>query len=462
MIKKPLELGGDIWNLFKTINYKSLPAFLLDSSLYDEQAGRYSFMGWEPRAVFRSRGRFIEYQENGKWYSWEGDPLKELERVRKEASAKIGAYDYPFPFCGGLVGYISYDMGKNIVELKVKCHDDLQMYDQYWGWYDAIVVADHHNNQNWVVSHDDRNAKQLEEKIYQVMKNTTIKKDIPIWMGEISSNFTHHEYLDAIGQVKEYLRTGDIYQANLSQRFSFDFRGSSQDLYEIMRRINPAPFGAYLHFNEFDVLSMSPERFIKIRGGNIETRPIKGTRARGKNEEEDNLLDKELQQSEKDRAELLMIVDLERNDLGRICQTGSIRVEDLFKITRYSSVLHMDARVHGILKQGIGIDEVLRCTFPGGSITGAPKIKAMNIIEELEPTARGVYTGSIGYIDSQGNCDLNIAIRTVVVKNNRAYYQAGGGVVSDSDPELEYEETLAKTAVLFLAQKEVKRIADNK
>jgi len=460
MFKRPLEFKGDIWDLFKAVDYNSLPAFLLDSSLNGEKLGRYSFMGWGPRAIFRNKGRFIEYQENGKWYNWEGDPLKELERIRKQASEKTGHHDYPFPFCGGLVGYISYDMAKGIEDIKVKCHDDLQMYDQYWGWYDGVVVADHRNNQNWIISHDNSKAMEMDEIIHQTIRNKTNENDVPIWMGDISSNFTHHEYLEAITRVKHHLQRGDIYQANLSQRFAFDFRGSSQHFYEILRRINPAPFGAYLHFSEFDILSMSPERFIKIKGDNIETRPIKGTRARGMNKDEDQLLDKELRHSEKDRAELLMIVDLERNDLSRICQTGSIKVEDMFKVTHYGTVMHMDARVHGILKPNTGIDKVLRHTFPGGSITGAPKIMAMNIIEELEPTARGVYTGSIGYIDSGGNCDLNIAIRTVVIKDNRGYYQAGGGVVADSNPELEYEETLAKSAVLFLAQKEVKQIAD--
>lgn len=461
MAHKCLHYKGDIWGLFKSINHNASPAFFLDSSLYHEEQGRYSFIGWAPRAILRSRGRFIEYRENGQWHCWEGDPLTALEGVRRKASKIMGIHDLPFPFCSGLVGYISYDMGKNIEPLKSMGRDDLNMYDQYWGMYDGIVVADSLSKKIWIVGPGKVKLRKMYEQISAGLENETMDKDTCLWMGDIRSNFISQDYLKAIARIKEYICRGYIYQANLSQRFRFEFRGSTLQYYEILRKINPSYFGAYLHFDNYDILSMSPERYIKIKGNYIETRPIKGTRPRGRDKREDHLLAGELQKSEKDRAELLMIVDLERNDLGKICQPGTINVKDLFKVTGYADVFHMDARVSGILKEDTGIDEVLRHTFPGGSITGAPKVMAQNIIEELEPTSRGVYTGAIGYIDFKGNCDLNIAIRTMVLTNGYGYYQAGGGIVADSDPVLEYEETLAKSKALFNLQQEVRHIADH-
>lgn len=465
MICRLLNKTTDIWTLYKNISPNSGPDFFLDSSQYDENMGRYSYVGWNPRAVLRSKGTHIEYKEDAGWIDWEGDPLSALEELRKKYFQLIGPVgDYPFPFCGGLVGYISYDMKNNIEQIKNICQDDLNMYEQYWGIYDSFVVMDHNEKKMWAVSSCEEKVIEMENEIYQVLdnKNNSETIDSSLQVGEVFSNFTREGYLDAICQVKEHIRRGDIYQANLTQRFSFEFTGSNQHFYEVLRSTSPGYFGAFLHFDEYDILSISPERYVKIKGRDIETRPIKGTRPRGKTPEEDKLLSGELQKSQKDQAELLMIVDLERNDLGRICRAGSIKVKDLFKITAYATVFHLDAIVSGKLWDDIGIDEVIRHTFPGGSITGAPKIMAMNIIEELEPTARGVYTGSIGYIDLRGDCDLNIAIRTAVMKDNCCYYQAGGGLVSDSEPQQEYDETLDKAKALFLAREEVCKLADNK
>ena len=463
MFCRLLKGTTDIWNIYRVMSNKSYPGFLLDSSMVDENLGRYSFAGWRPEAILRSKGNQIEYKENDKWTNWEGDPLKALEEVRKKHGKKMDAIsECPFPFSGGLVGYISYDMKKNIEILKEQCQDDLDMYEQYWGLYDSFVVADHFEEKVWVVAYAKDKAIEMEKEIYQALRsrNQSLEIDASWQIGEVRANFTRQDYLEAIKKVKEHIRRGDIYQANLTQRFSFEFAGSSHKFYDVLRKISPGYFGAFLHFDEYDILSISPERYIKITGSDIETRPIKGTRARGRNRDEDRLLASELQKSEKDQAELLMIVDLERNDLGRICQAGSIKVKDLFNITSYATVFHLDAVVSGKLRADIGIDEILRQTFPGGSITGAPKIMAMNIIEELEPTARGVYTGSIGYINCQGDCDLSIAIRTAVMKDNYCYYQAGGGLISDSDPEAEYEETLDKARALFMAREEVLRFAD--
>lgn len=459
MLGKELEFTKDICSIYKVIKEDSSTSFFLDSSQYDEELGRYSMVGWKPRAILRSKGRKIEYWENDEWSSWEADPLQSLEKLRKEGMDRLGEYESIFPFAGGLVGYISYDMKKNIEKLDEKCIDDLRMYEQYWGIYDNYIVKDHLEDKLWMISLDHDKLKQMEEEIREKLARKSELQE-ELWTGPIESNFTRDEYIEAIKEVQEHIRQGDIYQVNLSQRFTFALKGSRFKFYEILRKTSPAYFGAFMHFPEYDILSISPERYIRKEKSYVETRPIKGTRPRGKNPEEDKVLYKELKESSKDQAELLMIVDLERNDLGRVCETGSVRVEDLFKISSYATVFHLDAKVMGTMGEDCGIDKLLKGTYPGGSITGAPKIMAMNIIEKLEPTARGVYTGSIGYINYNGDCDLNIAIRTAIVKGEQAYYQAGGGLTTCSDPELEYEETYDKTRALILAKEEVEKNAD--
>jgi len=265
----------------------------------------------------------------------------------------------------------------------------------------------------------------------------------------IRSNFTRDAYVKAVKKAGEYIKAGDIYQVNLSQRFDIDLNMDAFELYSVLRTINPAPFAAYLNFGDIKIVSASPERFLKKDGRIIETRPIKGTRPRGVTLSEDRRLRKELLESAKDRAENLMIIDLERNDLGRICEYGSVRVKDFMACEEYSTVFHLVSTVEGRLKTEIGpIDCLMNC-FPGGSITGAPKIRSMEIIEELEPVKRSVYTGALGFIGFDGNMDTSIVIRTFVIKGERAYFHVGGGIVYDSDPEREYQETLDKAKALI-------------
>jgi para-aminobenzoate synthetase component 1 len=268
---------------------------------------------------------------------------------------------------------------------------------------------------------------------------------------EFLSNFTRRGYLEAVRRVKEYILAGDIYQANLSQRFQAPLREHPWMLYRRLRRLNAAPFSAYFNLVQAQVCSSSPERFLRGDGVRVETRPIKGTRPRSPDPGEDRRLAEELAASPKDRAELSMIVDLERNDLGRVCSYGSVRVEEHAVIEHYATVHHLVSTVTGELHEGKDVVDLLRASFPGGSITGAPKIRAMEIIDELEPHARSVYTGSIGYLGYDGGFDLNVAIRTVIVKGNTAYFQVGGGIVADSVPEDEYQETLDKGKAIFQA-----------
>jgi para-aminobenzoate synthetase component 1 len=267
--------------------------------------------------------------------------------------------------------------------------------------------------------------------------------------GKLTSTFTKAAYINAIARAKEHIVAGDIYQVNLSQRFSLPWGESPWELYKRLQRINPAPFAAYLHYPGFAVVSASPERFLRRTGDLIETRPIKGTRPRGKRPVEDRRLAQELEASAKDRAEHIMIVDLERNDLGRVAEIGSVRVAKMMALERFPTVHHLVSTIQARLPREKSVGDLLRATFPGGSITGAPKIRSMEIIDELEPMSRGVYTGAIGYLSATGDLDLNIAIRTLVVKNGVAHFHAGGGIVHDSGPAAEYQETLDKAKALF-------------
>lgn len=453
MYIRRLNLKCDLWGLYARLNRKN--SFFLDSSLRDGDVGRYSFMGYNPSMMVRSRGDIIEYSEGSGFKKVKGNPLAFVDKVLK-ANKNLPGVKSPFPFAGGIVGYFSYDLKNMIERLPVKNVDDVGVYDQYWGVYDTFVVEDHRNKNLWIAGYDIEKLNRMGEELEEIdgIKNPFTEG---AYIGEFQANFSQPDYVKAIEKVRDYIRQGDIYQVNLSQRFKFEVKGSSRYIYDVIRRISPAPFAAFLSYEEFEVLSISPERFILIDGDYIETRPIKGTRPRGRNPEEDKLMREELAYSIKDKAELLMIVDLERNDLGRISQPGTVKVPELFRIKDYATIFHLDSIVTGRLKPGITYEEILRATFPGGSITGAPKIRAMEIIEELEPVCRGIYTGSIGYIDYRGNCDLNIAIRTMVIKDGWGYYQAGGGLTIDSDPEMEYEETWHKTKSLVLTQKEVNR-----
>ncbi|HLD28925.1 MAG TPA: aminodeoxychorismate synthase component I, partial [bacterium] len=287
----------------------------------------------------------------------------------------------------------------------------------------------------------------LKKKAYFIRRN---KKENPLNFGKktstagvsieenITSNLTRKEYIGRVKKIKEYIRKGDVYEVNFSRRFETRFDGSPFDLWDKVCSANPAPFSGFLDFGEFQILSASPERFIKKTGPLIQTRPIKGTSPLRLNSRE------ALRRSSKEKAELMMIVDLERNDLGKICEYGQVWVERLRAIEKHPTVFHTVSDIRGILKPKLSFSDIMRALFPGGSITGAPKIRSMEIIEELEPSRRNIYCGSIGYIDFNGNFDLNIAIRTLLLRKGRVFYQSGGGIVADSDPEKEYEETLHK------------------
>jgi len=472
--------------------------FLLESGIRHPVHGRYSIMGSGPFLRFKSKGRHIEINENGKTRHLEGNPFNILKGLLAKfcraspatTPMDIGAIDRTpmeseprwsddsvglrtiasetsglrtvtskakaLPYIGGAVGYFAYDLGAHIEKLPNIAKDDINLPDCYICFYHNCLIFDHIQNRAFIVGQDTdeliSSLKNIENKPKkEIISHISSKQSGK--SGGLTSNFTYSSYIKAINRAKHYISWGDIYQVNLSQRFVTQIETPPFELYKRLRRVNPAPFSAFLDYRDFAVVSSSPERFLKVQDGIVQTRPIKGTRPRGKTVAEDRKLGRELLKSEKDRAELVMIVDLERNDLGRVCKYGTVRVKELVALEKYPTVFHTVATVEGNLYKGKDAIDLLRATFPGGSITGAPKIRAMEIIEELEPTKRNIYTGAIGYLSFNGNMDLNIVIRTFIIKGNRAYFQVGGGIVADSNPEDEYQETLDKARALITALK---------
>ena len=441
-------------------------SFFLDSGMDPENLGRYSFIGSDPFLVLKSRGNEIAFLDPKEGESKRGNPFEALDELLKEYT--IEPCPSPTPFVGGVVGYFSYDLCHFIERLPSTAVDDLQLPECYLAFYDLVLTFDHLEGKTYIASsgfpeqEEEKRLKRAAERLQEVKErlltrpSPPTKEPIPSRNNRalgitLRSNFSRQEYLKAVEAAREHIAAGDIFQVNLSQRFEAGLPIPPYELYRHLRHINPAPFAAYLNFDEVTVLSASPERFLKLRGDLVETRPMKGTRPRGNSASEDEALARELQNSIKDKAENVMIVDLERNDLGKVCRFGTVQVRELWTLEKYATVFQLTSTVEGRLRQGENRIDLLKACFPGGSITGAPKVRAMEIIDELEPTKRSIYTGSIGYLSFSGEMDLNIVIRTILVKNEKAYLQVGGGIVYDSAPEAEYQETLDKAKALFQA-----------
>lgn len=423
---------------------------------------RFSFIGLDPFLVLTARDRrlSIERLPEGRCREFDGDPFECLRAVldRFRFQRPPETPEAP-PLTAGGIGYLAYELGRHLEKLSATALDDLGLPEMYFAFYRVILSHDRTTNAYTLHGLEPADAgsgrtwgggrtKDLEDRLRDLLASGA---PLETFRGNsrspvFHSNFTRAAYLKAIHRALEYIRAGDIYQVNLSQRFRTDYDGDSWGLFLRLYEINPAPFFAYLNPGPFQVISSSPERFLLVRGDRVETRPIKGTLPRGSTPEADKERGRELLASEKNRAELAMITDLLRNDLGRVCAFGTVVVEEAARLEAYTNVFHLVSVVSGRLAPGRDRIDLLRATFPGGSITGCPKIRAMEIIDELEPTVRSVYTGSIGYLDFHGSMDLNIAIRTLIRKGDDLFYQAGGGIVFDSDPELEYEETLHKAA----------------
>ena len=435
----------------------------LDSALVGDPHGRWSILALTPRWTLTAYGSRIERVEAGGVRVWHGDPVRALaEAVEAEQSDFSRAGDQPgeagkhgpaLPFRGGAIGYLGFELGRWIERLPATTLDDVGAPDLAIGWYDAALVWDHRLDEGWLAGRD-TDILELESLLSSRGAPSTgeasaggadgVERAEPAHPRTLSANLSRPAYIDAVQRARHYIERGDIYQVNLSQRFSVPVAEDGLTLYQRLRTISPAPFAAYLALGGVEVLSSSPERLLLADNELLETRPIKGTRARSSRPGEDARAAAELLASAKDRAEHVMIVDLERNDLGRVASIGSVHVPELMTLESFRHVHHLTSTVRASRRPEVGLDALLRAVFPGGSISGAPKIRALEIIDELEPTVRGVYTGAIGYISVDGRIDLNVAIRTLTLAGGVAHMQVGGAIVHDSVPEAEYQETLDK------------------
>ncbi|HET9986599.1 MAG TPA: aminodeoxychorismate synthase component I [Longimicrobiales bacterium] len=448
---------------------------LLESAAVSSRLGRYSFLTADPFLVLRSKGRVVEATGRSGTRRLDGDPFEAL-RAALAAFAAPPVAGLP-PFQGGAAGYLGYDLLHHLERVPAPRFDDLALPDLCLGLFDWVLAWDHQAGRAWLVSTGLPAAESRERFVRAAARTAAVlerldgpprrsrpwpaaahpvlpeaRTTFPVpGLPGVASTFSRAGYLDVVARTREYILAGDIFQANLSQRLEAGWDAPPFALYERLRRRNPAPFAAYLDIGGAAVVSASPERFLRTSGGRVETRPIKGTAPRGITPMHDMALERALRVSEKDRAENVMIVDLLRNDLARVCLDHTVEVPELCVIERYPSVHHLVSTVHGRLRPELGPVDLLRAAFPGGSITGAPKVRAMEIIHELEPTRRSVYTGAIGYIGFDGTMDTSIAIRTFIVKGGTSYFQVGGAIVADSEPEREYLETLTKAAGLVAA-----------
>jgi len=419
-----------------------------------EAERRHSLAAWDPFLVFTAKGHRCALHTDSAVVSHEGDPLALLDTLM---AALRPAEDFTLPpFSGGALGYLAYDL-KNVIErLPQTAKDDRYLPDLWLMWPRQLIVHDrlHQALTHLHFDYGDRSEGGGTEFAPGSLSREAAGKILEV--GPLESNFSRGSYMQAVKRVREYISAGDVYQVNLSQRYRFRFSGDAFSLWESLFARNPAAFYAYVNCGDHQILSTSMERFLLRQGDFIETRPIKGTRKRGATPIEDDLLRRDLSSSPKDDAELSMIVDLLRNDLGRVCVPRTLRVQEHKRIETYQNVHHLVSIVTGRLEPQTSYGDILRATFPGGSITGCPKIRAMEIIDELETVVRHVYTGSIGYLGWHENMDLNIAIRTAVVHNQTCTFSVGGGIVFDSDEADEYEETLHKGRTLFEIIKGIK------
>ena len=426
-------------------------AFLLESVEGGETIARYSFLGSDPFIVLRYR---------------DGKPADFMQNVR-QTMARFRAVRLPAlpPFTGGAVGYFGYDMVRTVEDIPQNGRDDLGVDDAVLMFYRTVLAFDHVRHQIHIITNllVDETSEPIETQYQNAMAEIARIEallrapfevpSVTVSEGDlvINSNFAKDDYLRAVTAAKEHIAAGDIFQVVLAQRFEVELPASPFDVYRALRVVNPSPYMYFLKMPDTFIVGSSPEMLVKVRNGEISYRPIAGTRPRGKDEAEDEKFAQELLADEKERAEHVMLVDLGRNDLGRVSKYGTVRVEDFMFIERYSHVMHLVSSLKGELREGLDRWDTLMACFPAGTVSGAPKVRAMEIIDELEPTKRGVYAGSVMYLDFSDNLDSCIAIRTLVVRGNKGYIQAGGGIVADSVPENEYVETVNKARALMRA-----------
>ncbi|MEE6133893.1 anthranilate synthase component I family protein [Bacillus sp. 1780r2a1] len=422
------------------------------------RGGNFHIMGLNPIAILRGESNELHIIEQERRSVEKGNPLHLMRKWMKKYQTSQRK-ELP-PFQGGAIGYISYDYVRYVEHVPTIADDPLKMPDIYFLIFDDVFVYDHHKEELWIiVNHTDEEHAKARLTSY---KNQWLAKTnyTPAYEKVESVNtqttlsMSEEEFGVAVEKIKEYIGQGDVFQVNLSVRQSQPLNTHPMHIYEQVRKINPSPYMSYMQTDEFHLVSCSPELLVKKSGVELSTRPIAGTRSRGKTNEEDNALAKELIENEKERAEHVMLVDLERNDLGRVSKYGTVCVDEFMVIEKYSHVMHIVSNVKGEIAENKDFVDVVDAVFPGGTITGAPKVRTMEIIEELEPVRRGIYTGSIGWIGYNGEMEINIAIRTMVVQDSQVHVQAGAGVVIDSNPKYEYKESLKKAMALWKAKEQ--------
>jgi len=441
-------------------------SFLLESVEGGEKIARYTFAGANPEEVFRYANGACVLESRNRILWEERDPVTFL-RARMDRFRPVRLPGLP-PLVAGAIGYFSYDMVRLIEQLPKRLRDEIGLYDAQLMFYHGIIAFDHVQHRLWIVRnvHTDgegslrtkhnaavceiRKTRQLLEQASpsELPKKETRKRRAPL---RVTSNFRREEYLEAVRKAKNYIRAGDVFQVVISQRFSAKTHAKPFDVYRELRALNPSPYLFFLQMNDVAVVGSSPEMLVKVQGRDVFYRPIAGTRWRGKDEAEDQRLEHEMLASEKERAEHIMLVDLGRNDLGRVSEYGTVKPEKLMTVERYSHVMHLVSSLRGRLREDVDCFDALMACFPAGTVSGAPKVRAMEIIEELERTRRGIYAGGVLYLDFAGNLDSCIALRTMVIKNGVAHVQAGGGIVADSTPEGEYQESVNKAKALLTA-----------
>lgn len=452
-ITKKMEQYVPAAQIFERFSQESGIAFL-DSSLVNE-LGQYSIIGRRPYEILK--------KENGQFFQ-NGTLRTDMTfeaYLKRYLQEHVDENELGIPMVSGAIGYFSYEYGREQMGVASAENDPCPIPEAVLTFYDLLIVEDCHEKEIYLSACGmTEDAQKLlartEREILELLENGADANDLqkearPSYEIKVTPNFEKEEYKQAVDRMIQYIREGDIYIANMTQRLEVESEKAPLDVFAALRKHNPSPFGGYLDCGTYQIVSASPERFLQMRNKKVQTRPIKGTRKRGATPEEDQALREELEQSGKDKSELLMIVDLERNDLNRVCRPGSVKVTELFTVEAYATVFHLVSNIEGELTEDRDVMDLIEAAFPGGSITGAPKYRAMEIIDELEHGKRGLYTGSIGYLTLDGACDFNIVIRTAVHKDGHYYLGVGGGITAESDLEFEYEETLQKAKAVLEA-----------
>jgi len=448
---------------FIKVSCNETSAFLLESVEYGEKIGRYSFIGFDPEIILEKNDDNIVVKERARGNkSFNRDDLLDVMKDILSRYKLVPVKNLP-AFCGGFVGFLSYENVAIFEDVYLKKMRSLNFPNAIFFLVRSLIVFDHldkkvklivmsHANKSIKHSYDEALKKIGKlEKSFLRKKRTFVKSKQKKYVSKIKSNMTKKQFVSSVNKIKKYIRAGDVIQVVFSQRFFLGKTNNDFNIYRALRTINPSPYMFYFKHNDIRLIGSSPEMLVRKEGEHAEVRPIAGTRKRGKNADEDKVLARELKSDEKELAEHLMLVDLGRNDIGRVCQFNTIKVKDYARIEKYSHVMHLVSEVHGLLRKGKDSFDLLRATFPAGTVTGAPKIRAMEIINEIEPTERGPYAGCVGYFGFNENCDMCITIRTIMMKGKKVFLQVGAGIVFDSVPSREYIETLNKAKALIKA-----------